>query len=145
TGMGAAAATILRDHGAHVIVTDIAEPSIECHEFVGLDLRDRAAIDACVDGIDAPLDVVLSCAGVADGTPGLPEINFIGHRHLLARALDRSLLGEGSAIAMIASIGGISWQQHLDEVLPFLDTPSYEDAVAWLEEHPELANYGFTK
>lgn len=145
TGMGAAASTLLNDLGASVSVADVAEPTAAADRYLPLDLRDRAAIESLVDGLDGPVDVLLSCAGIAAEGPDLPLINLIGHRHLIERALDRDLLPSGSAIGMIASIGGIAWQKHLDDALAFLDTADFDEAVAWLDKRPELANYVFSK
>jgi NAD(P)-dependent dehydrogenase (short-subunit alcohol dehydrogenase family) len=145
SGMGLAAGTLLGDLGATVTVADVKEPLADIGTYLPLDLRDQSAIDAFVNGLRAPVDVLLSCAGVADGTPGLPQINFIGQRHLVEAALDRDLLPAGGAIGMIASIGGIAWSKHLDVVGDFLDTPDFDAASKWIEAHPENAHYAFTK
>ena len=65
-------------------------------------MKKLAASEKCVAGLNPPVDVLLSCAGVADGTPGLPQVNFIGQRHLIEAALDRNLLPAGGAIGMMA-------------------------------------------
>jgi NAD(P)-dependent dehydrogenase (short-subunit alcohol dehydrogenase family) len=145
SGMGLAAATLLEELGASVSIADVKEPLADVGTYLPLDLRDRAAIDAFVGGLDAPIHVLLSCAGVADGTPGLPQINFIGQRHLIESALDRDLLPEGGAIGMIASIGGIAWQKHLDVIGEFLDQADFDAASAWIDAHPEHAHYAFLK
>jgi NAD(P)-dependent dehydrogenase (short-subunit alcohol dehydrogenase family) len=145
SGMGLAAATLLRELGATVTIADVKEPLAEVGAYVPLDLRDQAAIDGFVEGLTAPVHVILSCAGVADGTPGLPQINFIGQRRLIEAALDRDLLPPGGAIGMIASIGGIAWAKHLDVVGDFLDAPDFDAASKWMEAHPEDAHYAFTK
>jgi NAD(P)-dependent dehydrogenase (short-subunit alcohol dehydrogenase family) len=145
TGIGAAAASLLRDLGAHVTIADVATPSIEMDECFGVDLRDRASVEALVDGLRGPVDVLLSCAGVADGTPNLPLINFIGHRLIIERAVERNLLPDGAAIGMIASIVGMGWAEQLDEIVEFLDTDGYDEAAAWIDKHPECADYAFSK
>jgi NAD(P)-dependent dehydrogenase (short-subunit alcohol dehydrogenase family) len=145
SGMGLAAATLLTELGARVTIADVKEPLADVGSYTPLDLRDRNAIDAFVNGLDAPVHVVLSCAGVADGTPGLPQINFIGQRHLIESALDRDLLPPGGAIGTISSIGGIAWSKHLDIVGDFLDNEDFDAASAWMEKHPEHAHYAFTK
>ena len=53
---------------------------------------EQASIDAAVDECGGPVDALLSCAGVADGTPGIERINFIGHRHLIDRMLAKGML-----------------------------------------------------
>ena len=57
-----------------------------------------------------PIDALFSCAGVADGTPGIEKINFIGHRHLIDRVIDQGYLVPGSAIGMISPTAGLAWR-----------------------------------
>src|SRR5688572_24512920 len=88
TGMGAAAAKTVAEAGAELIVIDVAEVSYPVDQFIKVDLRDQANVDAVADQIAGPIHAVFACAGVADGTPGIMLINFIAHRHLLERLLD---------------------------------------------------------
>jgi NAD(P)-dependent dehydrogenase (short-subunit alcohol dehydrogenase family) len=145
SGMGLAAAVLLEDLGATVTIADVKEPLSAVGKYVPLDLRARQAIDVFAAGLEAPVDVVLSCAGVAEGTPGLPQINFIGQRHLIQAVLARDLVPAGGAIGMISSIGGVAWRKHLDVVDDFLGNVGFESASAWMDAHPEHANYSFTK
>ena len=63
----------------------------------------KASIDAAVEECGGRVDALFSCAGVADGTPGIEKINFLGHRHMINRMLDAGMLGRGSAIGFISS------------------------------------------
>ena len=103
TGMGAAAAEVVRDAGAEVVVLDFAEITLAGVKAVHVNLAERDSIDAAVDACGGTVDALFSCAGVADGTPGIERINFIGHRHLIDRLLERDMLPRGSAIGMISS------------------------------------------
>src|SRR4029453_12030062 len=87
TGMGAATAELVQDLGAEVVVMDFAPVTLAGVKAINLDLRDRASIDAAVDECGGPIHALFSCAGAADGTPGIEKINFIGHRHLIDRLL----------------------------------------------------------
>ena len=110
TGMGAATAELVQDLGAEVVVMDFAPVTLAGREGDHLDLRDKASIDAAVDECGGPIDALFSCAGAADGTPGIEKINFIGHRHLIDRAIEQGYLGRGSAIGMISSTAGLGWE-----------------------------------
>ena len=103
TGMGAAAAELALDAGAEVVVMDRAEVALAGVTAIGVDLASRASIDAAVDECAGPVHALLACAGVADGTPGLERINFVGHRHLIDRMLVAGMLPGGSAIGFISS------------------------------------------
>lgn len=135
TGMGAAAAQLVQDAGAEVVVMDYAEVTLAGAKAVQVNLAERDSIDAALDGIGGPVDALFSCAGVADGTPGIERINFIGHRYLIDRMLDRDLLPRGSAIGMISSAAGLGWESNLELLNQLLDTPDWDDAVRWTHEN----------
>src|SRR4029079_4084058 len=96
-GMGAATAELVLDLGAEVVVMDYAPVTLEGVKAIKVNLSDKASIDAAVDECGGPIHALFSCAGVADGTPGIEKINFISHRHLTDRALEGGYLGRGPA------------------------------------------------
>lgn len=145
TGMGAATAELLVDLGAEVVVMDSAEVALDGVTAIHLDLRDREGIDEAVDRCGGPIHALFACAGAADGTPGIEKINFIGHRHLIERAIGRGYLGRGAAIGMISSSAGLAWERNLDKVKDYLATPDFDSAVAWIAEHPGTADYMWSK
>jgi len=145
TGMGAAAAALVQDLGAEVVVMDYAEVALPGVKAISLDLRDKGSIDAALDECGGPVHALFSCAGAADGTPGIEKINFIGHRHLIDQALAADLLPRGSAIAMISSAAGLGWEGNLDLLKEYLDTPDFDSAAAWIEAHPDKADYMWSK
>jgi NAD(P)-dependent dehydrogenase (short-subunit alcohol dehydrogenase family) len=145
TGMGAATAALVRDLGAEVVVMDFAEITDSQVRAISLDLRDRASIDQALDECGGPIDALFSAAGAADGTPGIEKINFIGHRHLIERALDEGMLPRGAAVGMISSTAGLAWEANLELVLEYLATPNFDAACAWIESHPDKADYMWSK
>ncbi|MGZ4693914.1 MAG: SDR family oxidoreductase [Acidimicrobiales bacterium] len=132
TGMGAAAAELLLSAGAEVVVMDFAEVSLPGAKAIHVNLADRDSIDAAVDECGGPVDALLSCAGVADGTPGIEKINFIGHRHLIDRLLERDQIPRGSAIGFISSAAGLGWEANLPKLKEYLATPDFDSAVEWI-------------
>ncbi|HEV3450453.1 MAG TPA: SDR family oxidoreductase [Acidimicrobiia bacterium] len=135
SGMGAATAQLVRDAGADVVVMDFADVTLPGATAVHLDLADAASIDAAVDECDGRIDALFACAGVADGTPGIERINFVGHRHLIDRALAKGMLPKGSAIGFISSAAGLGWEPNLPLLQELLDTPDFDTAVRWVEDH----------
>jgi NAD(P)-dependent dehydrogenase (short-subunit alcohol dehydrogenase family) len=135
TGMGAAAAELLLDAGAEVVVMDFAEVKLPGVKAIQVNLAEKDSIDAAVDSCGGPVHALFSCAGVADGTPGIERINFIGHRHMIDRMLAGDMLPRGSAIGFISSAAGLGWEPNLEELNELLDTPDFESAVAWVEKH----------
>jgi NAD(P)-dependent dehydrogenase (short-subunit alcohol dehydrogenase family) len=145
TGMGAAAAQLLTDLGAEVVVLDVQDVPYPAARTARVDLRSVASIDAALDDIGGPIDALFACAGIAtDGVP-LMQVNFIGHRHLIETAVARGLLPSGSAIAGIASIGGLGWDRNTKLIRDFLETADFDAATEWIVARPELAQYTFSK
>jgi NAD(P)-dependent dehydrogenase (short-subunit alcohol dehydrogenase family) len=144
SGMGAAAAKLLQDAGAEVVVMDFAEVALQGAKTIHVDLADATSIDAAVDECGGPVNALFSCAGVADGTPGIERINFIGHRHMIDRLLGDGLLPRGSAIGFISSAAGLGWESNLDQLTEFLETPDFDSAVAWVARNNK-ADYMFSK
>jgi NAD(P)-dependent dehydrogenase (short-subunit alcohol dehydrogenase family) len=142
--MGAAVAQLVQDAGGEVIVMDVAESRLPGARHIRLDLADRASIDAALDECGGPVHALFSCAGVADGTPGIERINFIGHRYMIERMIAADMLPRGSAIGFISSAAGLGWEANLDEVKDYLSNPDWDSAVKWIEEHGK-ADYMFSK
>jgi NAD(P)-dependent dehydrogenase (short-subunit alcohol dehydrogenase family) len=144
TGMGAAVAAVVKDAGADVVVMDRAEIDLAGVTAIKVDMSDRDSIDAAVDACGGPVDALFSCAGVADGTPGIERINFIGHRHMIDRMLDAGHLGRGSAIGFISSAAGMGWEANLSYVKEFLAIEDFDGATKWAQENGK-ADYMFSK
>jgi NAD(P)-dependent dehydrogenase (short-subunit alcohol dehydrogenase family) len=144
TGMGAATAELVQDAGAEVVVMDRAEITLSGVKAISLNLAEKASIEAAVDECGGPVHALFSCAGVADGTPGIERINFIGHRYLIERMLAGDLLPRGSAIGMISSAAGMGWENSLDELWEYLDITDFDDASKWANDHLK-ADYMWSK
>jgi NAD(P)-dependent dehydrogenase (short-subunit alcohol dehydrogenase family) len=135
SGMGAATAELLQDAGAEVVVMDYADVTLPGAKAVHVNLAEAASIDAAVDECGGQVNALFSCAGVADGTPGIEKINFIGHRHMIDRLLAKGMLPPGSAIGFISSAAGLGWEPNLSELNELLDTPDFDSATRWVQDH----------
>lgn len=144
TGIGAAAAALAKDAGGDVVVMDFAPVTVPGVKAIQVNLAERASIDAAVDACGGPVHALFSCAGVADGTPGIERINFAGHRHLIDRMVAKEMLPRGSAICLISSAAGLGWEANLKELSELLDTPDFDSAARWLVDHGK-ADYFTTK
>lgn len=144
TGMGAAAAELARDAGAEVVVMDRAEVSLEGVKALRVDMSDKGSIEAAVAECGGPIDALLSCAGVADGTPGIERINFIGHRHMIDLMVAGGLLTRGSSIGLISSAAGFGWEENLPLLNEYLDIRDFDQAAAWAVDHGK-ADYLWSK
>jgi len=135
TGMGEAVAELVQDAGAEVVVMDFAPVTLAGAKAIQVNLSDRQSIDAAIDECGGPVHALFSCAGVADGTPGLEKINFIGHRHMIDVLLARGWLARGSAIGFISSAAGLGWEPNLPLLKEYLDVTDFDGAAQWAQEH----------
>jgi NAD(P)-dependent dehydrogenase (short-subunit alcohol dehydrogenase family) len=144
SGMGAAVAELVQDAGAEVVVMDIVECKLSGAKSIHVNMADRDSIDPAVDECGGPLHALFMCAGVADGTPGIEKINFIGHRHMIERFLAADALPRGSAIGFISSAAGLGWEADLELLKEYLATPDFDSAAAWIAAHGK-ADYMWSK
>jgi NAD(P)-dependent dehydrogenase (short-subunit alcohol dehydrogenase family) len=144
TGMGAATAELVQDLGADTVVMDFAEIAQSGVTKIHVNLADKASIDQAVDECGGPIDALFSCAGVADGTPGIEKINFIGHRHLIDRVIAAGYMKPGSAIGMISSAAGLGWEANIELVQDYLNQRDFDSAAAWIDKNGH-ADYMFSK
>lgn len=144
TGMGAAVAALVQDAGAEVVVMDFAEVTLAGAKAIHVNLGDAASVEAAVDDCGGPVHAVFSCAGVADGTPNIEKINFIGHRYLIDLLLTRGLLSRGAAIGFISSAAGLGWESQLPLLKEYLDISDFDAAARWAQEHGK-ADYMWSK
>ena len=149
SGMGAAAAQLLVDLGAEVYALDIAPISVGVAQAIEVDMKDQASLDAAIEQLPADIYALFNCAGVPC-PPFSPAdtvlINFSGLRYLTEALIPR--MGEGGAIASIASTAGMGWKPKLDDVREFLALDnSLDSATAWLDANPEKSadGYGLSK
>jgi NAD(P)-dependent dehydrogenase (short-subunit alcohol dehydrogenase family) len=144
TGMGAAAAELAQNAGAEVVVMDFAEVTLAGAKAIHVNLADAASIRAAVEECGGPVHALFSCAGVADGTPGIEKINFIGHRYLIDLLVAGGLLPRGSAIGFISSAAGLGWEASLPLIKEYLDIGDFDAASQWAQEHGK-ADYFWSK
>jgi aldehyde dehydrogenase (NAD+) len=144
TGMGAAVAEVVRDAGAETVVMDRSKVALSGVRAISIDLAEKASIDKALAECTGQFHALFSCAGVADGTPGIERINFIGHRYMIDRMLAAGMLPKGSAIGFISSAAGMGWESNLPLLNEFLAIDDFDAATAWVKEHGK-ADYMWSK
>ncbi len=138
SGMGAATVTALKQLGAVVIGVDRVEIPGPVDEAVTVDLLEEDSINEGLAQVTGTLDAVFSVAGL----PGPPFtdlqvmiVNMVACRVLIEGLVDR--MPKGSAIACVASAGGIGWESNIATFTPLFETEGFRAGVQWLEDHPE--------
>jgi NAD(P)-dependent dehydrogenase (short-subunit alcohol dehydrogenase family) len=144
TGMGGAAVELLLDAGAEVVVLDRAEIPHKGVTAIQVDMSDKASIESAVKEIGGTVHAHLACAGVADGTPGIERINFLGHRHMINLMVDAGMLPQGSAIGFISSAAGFGWEQNQEKLNEYLDITDFDEATKWAVDNNH-ADYLWSK
>jgi NAD(P)-dependent dehydrogenase (short-subunit alcohol dehydrogenase family) len=147
SGIGRATAKLLVELGAEVHGLDVKPSDLDLHSFNLMDLREPASINSAMKNISGRVDALFNCAGIPPGPPPLDvlKVNFVGTRHLTELVL--SSMQAGGAIANVASNGGAGWNRHLPMLMEFVTSESYDAAVRWCEQHPDIAaqSYSFSK
>ena len=152
TGVGAALLDLLAEIGGpEVTVLDVKAPSGPHARFLETDLSDRAAVDAAIEAIDGPVDVLFNNAGVAATQPPrvVLSVNYLALRRLSEALLDR--IPSGGAIVNTASIAGGRWPEHVDQINELIglgDGGEWDASLAWIDANLEGVggdSYSFSK
>lgn len=145
SGMGRACSLLVNSLGGELSVLDVAPVDYPVKNYYKVDLRSQASVDEALAQLDERFDVVLSCAGVADGTGGIMQINFISQRYIIETLLAMGKLAKQASVVMISSIAGLPWQQNLAQLKDFLATSTWNEADAWLKANEGNDTYTFSK
>ncbi len=144
SGVGAALLDVLADLGApEVIALDIKEPEGPISSFIETNMGKASSVDAAIDAIAGPVDVLFNNAGIAATHPveDVMAVNWLGLRQLSEGLLPK--MREGGAIANTASIAGGQWPGHLQEVLDCISIEDSESLFGWCRDHAELVGDGY--
>ena len=143
SGMGEATAKLLLDLGAEVHGMDYKPCALPLASFNTVDLRDPASIEAGVAAIGGKVDALFNCAGLPNAFPAMDvmKVNFLGLRHLTEAVLP--LMGQGGAIASIASTGGLGWSRRVPANMEFVTTKGWDAGLAWCAANMETVGEGY--
>jgi NAD(P)-dependent dehydrogenase (short-subunit alcohol dehydrogenase family) len=149
SGMGEATARLLLELGAEVHGLDYKECKLPLASFTQMDLRDPASIDAAIARIadnaaGGRVDALFNCAGLPHTFPPLDvmKVNYAGTRRITDKVLP--LMGEGGAIASIASTGGLGWSRRIPLLMELAHMATFEDIVKWCEANPDTVREGYS-
>ncbi len=155
SGIGAAAAQLLKEAGDTIIGVDIKEPAAgNVDQFVAMDQSDSASIDAAISEMLDDIDGLINSAGVPPGPKHSPAMvlktNFYGLREFTQKLLAK--MSKGSAIVNLTSGAGMGWAQNiplLQEALAIKEIIDVDDFVTRHKIHnsgiENLAAYPLSK
>ncbi len=148
SGMSKSATELLIELGAKVYAIDINPIELPVEKAYQADLSDKEAIDKVISDLPAKIDALFLCHGIAQ-FPGkellVQKVNFYSQKYMTEKLLDR--ISEHGSVTFISSVGGFGWQQVYNKAIELINIPTWEEAMKWYEENPELTNnaYVFSK
>lgn len=148
SGMSKSAAELLLELGANVYAIDINPIDLPVTKKIQADLSKKEEIDRVVKDLPEKIDALFLCHGIAQ-FPGrellVQKVNFYGQKYMTEQLLDR-IVDHGS-VTYISSVGGFGWQNIYKTAVELIDLPTWEDAMKWYDQHPELIQsaYVFSK
>lgn len=144
SGMGAATAKLVAEHGGLVHSIDVAPVSVGVGRH-RCDLSDAAAIDEVVALLPAQVDVLMNCAGVPNGGRFSPEavmrINWLGLRHLTESLLPR--IPRGGSVVHIASTAGRDWAARVAHHRTLMAAETFDAGLDWVKANPDVYGDGY--
>ena len=143
SGIGFAVARELASVGAEVHGLDWKVSDLNLASFTKADLREPVSIDRACAAFSGEFDALFNCAGIPPGSPPLDvmKVNYLGTRHLTDSVLPR--LKPGSAIANIASNGGMAWASHLPDLRNLVEAEGFSEGTQWCAEHLAMVAEGY--
>lgn len=148
SGMSKSATELLIELGAKVYAIDINLIELPVEKAYQADLSDKEAIDKVISDLPTKIDALFLCHGIAQ-SPGkellVQKVNFYSQKYMTEKLLDR--ISEHGSVTFISSVGGFSWQRVYNKAIELINIPTWEEAMKWYEENPELTNnaYVFSK
>lgn len=148
SGMSKSATELLIELGAKVYAIDINPIELPVEKAYQADLSDKEAIDKVISDLPTKIDALFLCHGIAQ-FPGkellVQKVNFYSQKYMTEKLLNR--ISEHGSVTFISSVGGFGWQQVYKKAIELINIPTWEEAMKWYEENPELTNnaYVFSK
>ncbi len=148
SGMSKSATELLLELGANVYAIDINPIDLPVTKSFQGDLSKKEEIDRIVKELPEKIDALFLCHGIAY-FPGkellVQKVNFYGQKYMAEQLLNR--ISDHGSVTFISSVGGFGWQQVYEKAVELINLPTWDDAMKWYEEHPDLIQsaYVFAK
>lgn len=146
SGIGAAVVDSLLAAKASVSTVDVAPVSAPVTLAVDCDLGAKQSIDLAVELLPGKIDMLMNCAGVANGGRFSPvqimAINWLGLRHLTEALLPR--IPAGGSVTHVASTAGRAWADNVDHHMALMAAGTFEAGAEWVEAHADVIGDGYS-
>lgn len=138
SGMARSATELLIYLGANVYAVDINPIDLPVTKAFQKDLSKKEEIDSLISELPKKIDALFLCHGIA-AFPGkellVQKVNFYGQKYMADHLLSR--ISDYGSVTFISSVGGFGWQGVYKDAVELIELPTWEDAMAWYESHPE--------
>ncbi len=144
SGVGAELVKLLKDLDAKEIIgLDIQEPDGPITKYIQCDMGDPDSVDVAAEQIGEKVDVLFNNAGIAATFPAeqVMRVNILGLMRLTQALIPR--IPAGGAIVNTASIAGMNWPAHQNEIMELLAVDNWDKQVEWVLEHPDEVADGY--
>lgn len=147
SGMGYAAAKLLTELGANIYATTRRKPlDFPVAKEIKADLNSKAGVDAVLAELPEQIDALFICHGISNslGKTNALEVqltNFYSFKYMTETLLPH-IVDDGS-VTFISSDGGKDWRSSLKDCLEIIHTESWDEALAWYENHPDCTGDGY--
>jgi NAD(P)-dependent dehydrogenase (short-subunit alcohol dehydrogenase family) len=147
SGIGAAAAKVIKAQGATVIGVDRNESEENIDRFVHVDLIDKQSIDNAVNAIGGGIDAFCNVAGVPPTAGRIPvlTVNFVALRYLTESMVGN--LNDGASIVNVASLAGFGWPKAIESCKDFIANADFDTVASLCDKHEidDARSYFFGK
>ena len=147
SGMGYAAAKLLKELGANVYATIRRKPlDFSVKKEIKVDLSNPKEMDSFVEQLPNEIEALFICHAIADvpGNANALEVNltnFLSFQYLTEKLLPR--ITDNGSVTFISSAGGRSWRDSIPECLEVIGCKTWDEAVTWYEDHPDITMGGY--
>lgn len=136
SGIGAAAAAVLKHQGAQVVAFDRAEPATDLDQWICLDMADPESIAAAVHSATGRFDALLNIAGLPPRKGQASQVlavNYVGLVGFTRQFVDK--LNAGGSIVNLASRAGNDWQANTEQVAALMSVSNPDDLDTFVAAH----------
>lgn len=147
SGMGYAAAKLLKEAGARIYATVRRKPlDFEVTKEIPCDLGSKDGIDAVIAELPETIDALFVCHGISNslGKTNALQVqltNFYGFKYLTETLLPR--IADNGSVTFISSDGGKAWRESVQKCLEIIACQTWEEAVSWYQDNPECTGDGY--
>lgn len=147
SGMGYAATKLLKELGAKVYSTVRRKPlDFSVEREITVDLSNPNEIDELVAQLPDEIIALFVCHGISNTAGNTNSLlvnltNFFSFKYLTEKLLPK--MADNGSVTFISSTGGRLWRKSIASCLGVIRCETWDDAVAWYENHPQMTKEGY--